>query len=87
MRGLTVIDPVLERAEGQTAPGMAHWAGGGPSGSVCGKCAFYGYSYSAPNGDITNRRSSCEKFWRVTGRHGGTLGARQSACKYFEPKK
>ena len=84
MRGLTVIDPELERAEAQTAPGMAHWAGGAPSGATCGKCRFYGYSYFKTNGQAASKGSACEKFWKQTGRHGGTLEAHQVACKYFE---
>jgi len=86
MRNLTVIDEELERAERQTAPGMAHWAGSGPDGATCGKCANYGYTYIKSNGDHATKPSSCEKFWSVTGRHGGTLDARQIGCKYFDLK-
>lgn len=84
MRGLTVIDNALERAEMDTAPGMAHWAGGSPDGAACGKCRFWGYTYARPNGEAATKRSSCEKFWKMTGRHGGTLDARQIGCKYFD---
>lgn len=84
MRGLTVIDPVLERQESQTAPGMAHWAGGGPEGAVCGKCRFYGYEYQKANGEHIFKRSACGKFYTMTRRHGGSLDKRQISCKYFE---
>jgi hypothetical protein len=86
MRGLTVIDPELERAEMQTAPGMAHWAGSGPEGAKCGSCRFYGYSFLKSNGDATNKEKACEKFWKSTGRHGGSLDKSQIGCKYFESK-
>ena len=86
MRGLTVIDPALERAEMQTAPGMAHWAGSDPEGAKCGACIFYGYTYQKQNGDATKKTSSCGKFWRITGRHGGSLYKTQVGCKYFEAK-
>lgn len=86
MRGLTVIDEVLEGAEKLTAPGMAHWAGTGPEGAKCGACRFYGYTYLKPNGDAANKVSSCEKFYKATRRHGQTLETRQLGCKYFEVK-
>ena len=84
MRGLTVIDPSLERAESLTAPGMAHWAGSGPEGAACGKCRFFGYEYTKSNGDHTFKRSACGKFYTMTRRHGGSLDERQIGCKYFE---
>ena len=87
MRNLTIVDPVMERAEMQTAPGMAHWAGSGPDGAICGKCAFYGYSYTDSSGRAVTKRSRCEKFWRMTGRHGNSLETRQIGCKYFEAEK
>ena len=84
MRNLTVIDPGLERAELQTAAGMAHWAGSGPEGSTCGKCRFYGYEFVKSNGDHSFKRSACGKFYTMTRRHGGSLEDRQMGCKYFE---
>jgi hypothetical protein len=84
MRGLTIIDSTLERAEMQTAPGMAHWAGSGPENAKCGDCIFYGYGYQKTSGDATRKTSSCGKFWRMTGRHGGSLDKKQIGCKYFE---
>jgi hypothetical protein len=83
MRNLTVIDEVLERSEFETAPGMAHWAGSGPEGATCGKCRFYGYTFVKSNGNHANKRSACESFYKMTGRHGGTLEERQTGCKYF----
>lgn len=87
MRGLTVIDENLERAEAATVPGMAHWAGGAPDSGTCGNCAHYGYSYIRRDGETMSKPSGCEKFYRQTGRHGGSLEKRQLGCKYFEPKK
>jgi hypothetical protein len=86
MRGLTVINKELERAEILTAPGMAHWAGSGPEGAMCGKCRFHGYTYVKTNGDHANKRSSCESFYKMTGRHGGALDEKQIGCKYFSKK-
>lgn len=84
MRGLTVIDADLERAEMQTAPGMAHWAGSGPAGAKCGNCRFYGYEFVKPNGNHSFKRSACGKFYAMTRRHGGSLEECQIACKYFD---
>lgn len=84
MRGMTVVNADLERAEASTAPGMAHWAGGGPDGATCGKCAFWGYSYRKHNGDPGRRASSCEKYFKMMSKHGDSLDKRQAACKYFE---
>lgn len=84
MRGLTVIDPELERAEASTAEGMAHWAGGSPNGAKCAACRFYGYSYVKSNGDTASKNAACQKFYKQTGRHGGSLSKSQIGCKYFE---
>lgn len=85
MRGMTVTNPELESAEARTAPGMAHWAGSGPDGAKCGKCAFYGYHYRKSNGDTSRRASSCEKFFKMMSKHGDGLDKNQLGCKYFEP--
>lgn len=82
MRGLTVTDETLERAESATVPGMAHWAGGA-NGGKCGDCRFFGYSYSKRDGDPARKNSSCEKFFKITGQHGGSIEKRQPGCKYF----
>lgn len=87
MRGMTVTNETLERAEMLTVPGMAHWAGGAPDGATCGSCKFYGYTFTKANGDPQTKRQSCEKFYQATKRHGGSLEKRQIACKYFEAKK
>ena len=84
MRGLTVVNEQLERAEMMTAPGMAHWAGSGPDGATCGKCRFYGYEYAKANGDHSFKRSACGKFYAMTRRHGNSLEERQIGCKYFD---
>jgi hypothetical protein len=85
MRGMTVVNKDLEQAEARTAPGMAFWAGTGPPRSTCGKCASYSYYYEKSSGDTSRRTKSCEKFYKMTGRHGDSLKKNQSACKYFEP--
>lgn len=93
MRGLTVVNAELERAECQTPPGMAFWSGTGPEGAKCGKCAHFGYSYpsgiSPTNGETLYSRkiSSCEKFFQMSKRHGASLRKTQDGCKYFEAAK
>lgn len=86
MRGMTSINPELDHAEAQTAPGMAHWAGSGPDDARCGKCIFYGYTYRRPNGDPGRKPSSCEKYFKLMSKHGDGLDKLQVGCKYFEPK-
>lgn len=85
MRGMTVTDKELERREINTAPGMAFWAGTGPAGATCGKCEHYGYHYDDDKGLPRRKTKSCAQFFRMTGRHGGSLTTSQSACKYFKP--
>lgn len=77
---LTIIDPELEKKVRRTRPGMAHWAGSGPEGAVCGHCIFWGYI--AHGRQRTGK--SCEKYYRLTGLHGGGLDKRQDGCKYFQ---
>jgi hypothetical protein len=51
-----------------TRAGQAHWAGAGPAGETCGKCAFHGYWQQVCNaaGDNidTRHRAGCAKFLR-----------------------
>ena len=83
MRGLTVVNPGLERYEVETAPGMAFWAGTGPTGAKCGQCVFYGYRYIRPNGQ-ESKRNGCAEFYRMTGKVGDALSRTQVGCKYFK---
>ena len=84
---LTQPNPELAGLISATPFGMAHWSGTGPAGATCGKCAHYGYSYTTESGKDSRKLSACEKYWRMTSRHGGSLAAQQPACKYFEPSK
>lgn len=86
MRGMTIINPELEKAEARTAPGMAHWAGTGPAGATCGKCAFYGYAYVDKYGDARRKQSACGMFFKMMmqKQHGDSLDPQQIGCKYFE---
>ena len=54
-------------------PGMAYWAGSGPTGKTCGQCMEY-----------FNKR--CNKYRRMMGRGGPQFGDTAQACKFFDAK-
>jgi len=70
---MTKVDGVPGRREVKS--GMAHFAGGGPAGSTCGKCSFYGWK---------EMEKKCTKFREMTHEWGANLRKTQPACKYFE---
>jgi hypothetical protein len=76
-------------------PGMAFFAGTGPSGKTCGDCKNRGYYRQGPeHWDETKQKmvsrgyrvQKCAQFKAMTGRHGTDVDAGYSACKYFEAK-
>jgi hypothetical protein len=80
----------------QSAAGMAHFAGSGPKGKVCGDCSFWGYSKVSKK-EMTNKQTGevyqptrahegCKKFFLLTERHGPKISPYLLACKYFEGK-
>lgn len=66
-----------------TVPGMAHFAGTGPTGKICRGCVFWQ--------DLTDdgkwKRDRCEKYRQLTQRVGEKIPAGTKACKYFESKR
>jgi hypothetical protein len=75
---MTVVDAELTAAAGRTYPGMAHFAGSGPFGETCGKCAHYGTSGKA-------KKQPCRKFTQMmNGVIGNQIPPGAQACKYFE---
>lgn len=68
-------------------PGMANFAGSGPAGKTCGDCVFRGY-YRRRETDFnkTYKHNGCEKFKKLTGRHGPAVSRDNPSCKYFMQK-
>ncbi len=67
------------REQQMTAPGMAHFAGTGPRGETCGRCAFL-----KTKTDVF-ASGRCEKYRKLTSKVGPEIKANLAACKYFEP--
>lgn len=64
-----------------SVPGMAHFAGTGPEGATCGKCAHWTISL--------NRRGSyvCAEYARMMHvEEGGKIPKNTPACRYFKTK-
>lgn len=60
-----------------TVAGMAHFAGTGPAGAICGKCTHWQ--------KFGNRKQPiCEKYRLLTGDHAKSISGGQSACRHFE---
>jgi hypothetical protein len=73
----------IDAKHAQSEPGMAHFAGTGPSGETCGNCAFKGYSKLSNRGRAVHH-GGCNKFYTLTGKHGPFIIASLLACKYFK---
>jgi hypothetical protein len=92
---LTVFDPKMESIRAQTAPGMAHFAGGGPNGATCRVCEFWTgcgresgyYAKKGMYGGIVKPRP-CSRYRDLM---GGDVGPgvphATRACKYFAENK
>jgi hypothetical protein len=81
---LTEPNPELAKLIRATPHGMAHWAGTGPAGASCDRCAHYGYF------DQNGRRkpNGCALYFARTGVHGrDQLPKGTPACKYFNEKQ
>ena len=61
----------------QAVSGMAHFSGGGPSGSICKRCKHYGHR---------ELEEKCVKFREMMGAWGANVRPATPACKYFEEK-
>lgn len=80
----------------KTEPGMAFFAATGPFGETCGNCRFLGYKTTSRKEYYNSRadsweprlvrRSGCEMFKKLSGKHGPPISENLEACKYFEAK-
>lgn len=89
---LTEIPGLPNKAD--AVAGMAYFAGTGPPGKLCQDCAFWRYlrktteKWDEQRNAITfrtYRHGGCEKYWKLTGRHGPAISGENHSCKYFEP--
>jgi len=65
-----------ERLIDITFPGMAHFAGSGPSGQYCGGCRHWA-------GTSTRKQAPCGKYLALTSCNGRQVPRSAKACKYF----
>lgn len=82
---LTEPNPQLAEWQKKTPNGMAHWAGTGPEDKTCADCEFKGYYRESRHG-TSYHVNGCEKFKKMTGRHGPAFESSTPACKYFSEK-
>lgn len=83
---LTVLDVAFENRVAKTPPGMAFWAGTGPTGKTCRECSHYGFngytsSKSANGGTLKN--GPCERYVSQMGR-AYRVPFDTASCKFFE---
>jgi hypothetical protein len=79
----------LTRMMKRSVPGMAHWAGSGPTGTICRGCIHYGYESVSRNarGEAikpVSHRQGCRKFYELTGRPGGAIPETTESCRHFQ---
>ena len=75
-------------------PGMAYFAGTGPSGKTCGDCQYRGMWRAGERRnrntglyeDTRYRYGGCVVFHQLAGKHGPPVRADYNACKYFAQK-
>lgn len=77
--------PDLARQIRQSVPGMAHFAGTGPSNATCGECGHLGYErFSKAK---AWRFGGCAKFFKLTGNHSPkAIPPSTPACRHFEQR-
>jgi hypothetical protein len=76
-RYLMIEAAALKRRIDATPPGMARLSGGGPPGTVCEQCSFYGYG-AHPN--------SCYQYFVQSSDHGAAFPAETPSCQRFRPR-
>lgn len=79
----------LDRALTKTYVGQAHFAVGPDQ---CSSCLFHGYwqQFRGSSGDIVGtqeRKTSCKKFFELTGQHGPGVPDHAWACRHYEKKR
>lgn len=88
---LTVLNPDLEDKRRRTWPGMAHWAGTGPTGKTCRMCNSWtgcgvesGYYANGGKHKGAVKPRPCEKYQELmAGETGPAIPHETQACKYF----
>ena len=81
-RYLTEPNHDLARMRHDTIPGMAHWAGSGPKGQICGNCI---HLTLLGGRKILHR---CSKYTQLMGRQGPKdIPDDTPACRHFEKPK
>jgi len=82
--------PELVQQIRNTAAGMAHWAGTGPAGKICGECRFWTYWRQIHNrsGDTvrTEQHKGCGKYEALTGVKGPQINPQLFACRHFQAR-
>ena len=75
---LTKPDKELARLVRNTVPGMAFWAGTGPSGTTCGMCK-----------NLVGRTTRCQKYYTMMNKKWGrkNIDINTPSCKYYDAKK
>jgi hypothetical protein len=87
---LTVIDRTLNQQVANSVPGMAHWAGTGPTGWTCRECKHW-TGCGDPNGYRSGRGitggelvpRACAEFRRLTGKIGPRVPHWVASCRHF----
>jgi hypothetical protein len=88
---LTTINPEFDRLVKATPPGMAHWAGTGPTNTTCEQCKHYGYSAPIRNGlgdtiSTVKKDKCCRKFFDLMRCHGKPLLPSTPSCRHYQPR-
>lgn len=90
---LTKPDVALHYKQMETIRGMAHWAGSGPEGKVCGVCKKWitvdmvSEQNRAGNDQLIGQMNKCLKFRELTGKFGPVqIPINTKACRHFEDK-
>lgn len=87
---LTTPDPGFESKRRATAPGMAHWAGSGPTGTTCRECAHWtgcggevGYYSKKGGGGGVIKPRKCAQYRKMMTEAGPGVPHETPSCKYF----
>lgn len=77
---LTKAPAELQKQIDMTIPGMAHFAGTGPPGTICGQCVHWNEFWTEP---LNGKR--CRKYTQLTNRRGTKAIERHTpSCRHFE---
>src|SRR5262245_49609862 len=81
----------LARQIRKTHVGMASWASGGPLGTSCNECEFYGTRKQTRDAagrvvKTTFLSGRCDMFKTLTGKIGAVVPANAESCRHFTHK-